>query len=108
MFNFSIDRWNYTVAEMPQFAGVKLVLISVSCFGPLEVDELGIDSDNRPYELHKWLENDFYEDENYCRNISADELISKIEDYKKTFQQHDLTSQALACDKIISWIKTNY
>lgn len=108
MLDFSIDRWRYKIAEMPRFSGVKLVLISVSCFGPLEVDELGIDSDHRPYELHEWLEDDFYADENYCRNISVNELLTKIEKYKQQFQKQELTSQVLACDRIISWLKTNY
>ena len=108
MLSFFIDRWQYTIAEMPQFAGVKLPLISMHCFGPLEVNELGIDADNRPYELHEWMEDDLYEDENYCKNISVEELISDIEDYTKDFQKRDLSVQVLACERMISWLKDNY
>ena len=108
MLSFFIDRWQYTIAEMPQFAGVKLPLISMHCFGPLEVNELGIDADNRPYELHEWMEDDLYEDENYCRNISVDELVAQIKDIRELLQKRDLSMQVHACERMISWLKDNY
>ena len=41
--SFWIDRWNYSVADVPTVLDEKIVLISIACFGPLEIDELGLD-----------------------------------------------------------------
>ena len=70
--------------------------------------QLGIDADNRPYELHEWIEDDLYEDENYCRNISVDELVAQIKDIRELFQKRDLSMQVHACERMISWLKDNY
>ena len=42
--SFWIDIWNYYIADIPTVLDKRIVLISKACFGPAEIDELGIDS----------------------------------------------------------------
>ena len=83
-------------------------MISKACFGPVEIDELGIDENKNPFELHNWCEDDLYEDENYCRNISMEELIKKIEDYILVFQNQELFDGVDSCKKIVPWLKATF
>ena len=106
--SFWIDRWNYSVADIPTVLDEKIVFISIACFGPLEIDELGLDEQNKPYELHKWCEDDLYEDENYCRNISMEELIKKMEYYISFFQKQNLTDAVDSCKKLVTWLKVTF
>lgn len=80
-------------------------MISKACFGPAEIDELEIDEQKNPFELHNWCEDDLYEDGNYCRIISVEELIEKIEDYILVFQNQNLDDGVDSCKKIVTWLK---
>ncbi len=91
---------NYSVADIPIVLDKRIVLISKACFGPAEIDELGIDENKNPFELHNWCE-----DGNYCRNISVEELIEKIEDYILVFQNQNLDNGVDSCKKIVTWLK---
>ena len=105
---FDASGWNCKVAKvLPKHKG-KVELITSTCIGPLEEDVLGIDSENRPYESHKWLENDLYENENYCRNITVDELIAKIEAKSDYFRTLNMEGEVTACDKIIMWLRKEF
>ena len=105
---FDENGWHYEVAKvLPKHKG-EVALITDLCIGPLEEDILGIDSENRPYESHKWLENDLYEDENYCKNITVEELISKIEKKREFFREGQKDAEVLACDKIITWLQKEF
>lgn len=78
-----IDRWVYHKPKLTPDENGNIVIISKVSFGPLEVYEWGIDSGGKPYEMYKWCENDFYEDENYVKNITFSELFQKIDDMTK-------------------------
>lgn len=74
----SIDRWCYTMPDLVPAKNGDIVLISKQSFGSLEVYEWGLDNNNNPYELYEWLENDFYEDENFRKTITREELRKQI------------------------------
>ena len=74
-----LDPWRYSApAQAPNDEG-DTVLIRAASIAPLESWEWGVDRDGRPYEQHRWLENDFYEDENVRRSISREELLETID-----------------------------
>ena len=106
--SFWIDIWNYYIADIPTVLDKRSVLISKACFEPAEIDELGIDENKNPFELHNWCEDDLYEDENYCRNISVEELIEKIEDYILVFKNQNLDDGVDSCKKIVTWLKAKF
>lgn len=70
---------------------VIIVLISKKSFGPLEVYECGLDNNHNPYERYEWLENDLYEDEKYCKNISEEELLKQIFGIISIFKSNGLS-----------------
>lgn len=73
-----VDRWFCHKPSLTPNSDGNIVIISAASFGPLEVFEWGIDSGGKPYELYKWCENDFYENENYTKNITSAELLQKV------------------------------
>ena len=86
-----IDRWCYTMPDtVPDEDGI-IVLISKKSFGPLEVYECGLDNNHNPYERYEWLENDLYEDEKYCKNISEEELLKQIFGIISIFKSNGLS-----------------
>lgn len=85
-----IGRWHFTKPDLSPNKEGKTVLISMHSFGPLEVSECGLDENQKPYALYKWLENDFYADDNYCKPISKDELLGQIENVISLFEKNGL------------------
>ena len=74
-----LDPWRYSApAQAPNDEG-DTVLICAASIAPLESWEWGVDREGKPYEQHRWLENDFYEEENYRRSISREELLETID-----------------------------
>ncbi len=69
-----IGRWVYHKPSLIPNEKGNVVIVSKVSFGPLEAYEWGIDSGGNPYETYKWCENDFFEHENYYKNITAAEL----------------------------------
>lgn len=96
-----IDRWFYTKPDFVPDKNGNIILISQQSFGPLEVYEWGIDSDKNAYELYKWLENDFYEDESYCQNIEREKLLEQIHSVISMFRDNKLPEWVDLYEKII-------
>lgn len=86
-----IDRWCYTMPDAVPDEDGNIVLISKKSFGPLEVCEWGLDNNHNPYERYEWLENDLYEDERYCKNISKEELLKQIYNVISIFRSNGLS-----------------
>lgn len=101
-----IGRWCYKPPDLSPDNDGNAVIISQVSFGPLEVFEWGINCDNKPYELYKWLENDFYEYENYRRNITKEELICRVERIIQKFSENGLTDRICIYEKILDKLKT--
>ncbi len=85
------SRWYYSPPKTVPNAEGDMVLIQQCSFGPIEVFEWGVDKNNRPYEQYQWLENDWYEDENYRKKITTAELLNQINRVIALFQQEHLT-----------------
>lgn len=100
-----IDRWFYTKPDFVPDRDGNIVLISKKSVGPLEVYEWGIDSNKNAYELYKWLENDFYEDESYFRNIETEKLLEQIHSVISMFRNNELYEWADFYEKIIGFVK---
>ena len=83
-----IDRWNITKADFIPSKNGDTVLISAKSFGPLEVYEWGLDKNQVPYKLYNWLENDFFENDNYRVSITKDELINRIQYFISVFESN--------------------
>ena len=96
-----IERWLYTRPDLVPNKDGNIVLISKKSFGPLEVYEWGLDADNNAYELYEWLENDFYEDESYYRNIGREELERQIHSIILLFRNNGLPKWADFYEKMI-------
>ncbi len=86
-----IGNWYYTKPDLIPNKNGDIVIIKRVSFGPLEAYEWGIDVNNTPYELYKWAENDFYEDESYRKNITREELINQILSVILLFEENGLS-----------------
>lgn len=96
-----IEKWLYSEPDLLPDKDGNTVFISKASFGPLEYYEWGIDSDNMPYECYKWLENDYFEDENYFKNIKKEELLKQINLTISLFRSNGLSEWADTYEKII-------
>lgn len=99
-----IGRWFYSIPDLVPDNNGNIVLISKRSFGPLEVYEWGIDADKNAYELYKWLENDFYEDESYCQNIEREKLLEQIHSVISLFRNNSLPEWADFYEKVIPYL----
>ncbi len=97
----------YTMPSLKRDSDGNIKLIHSLRFGPLEVFIWGINSENKPYELYKWCENDYYEQENYCKNISIEALKQKISYLIKLFRNEKLTEWVEEYEKILVWLESN-
>lgn len=102
-----VEQWYYSKPDFIPDKDGNIVLISKKSFGPLEIYEWGLDADNNAYELYKWLENDFYEDESYCRNIEREKLQKQIHSIILLFRNNGLPEWADFYEKIIESLNTD-
>ncbi len=96
-----IEQWCYTKPDLIPSEDGDIVIIKKVSFGPLEVYEWGIDFNNNPYEWYKWLENDFYENENYRKNITREELFNQIHSVVLLFKKNGLSEWITIYEKIL-------
>lgn len=96
-----IEHWCYTKPDFVPNQNGNIVIIQRVSFGPLEVYEWGIGFNNIPYERYEWIENDFYEDENYRRNITREELFHQILSVVSLFKENGLSEWVTIYEKIL-------
>ncbi len=94
-----IGRWLYSKPDLVSNKDGNIVLILKASVGPLEVYEWGIDSNNIPYERYKWLENDYFEETSYFKNINDEELLRQIELAASIFRSNGLSEWAEIYEK---------
>lgn len=102
-----IERWLYSKPDLVPNEDGNIILISKASFGPLEVYEWGIDSNNSPYECYKWIENDFFEDENYFKNIKREELLKQINSVISLFKSNELPEWVDTYEKIVEMLNSD-
>ena len=76
----TVGRWQYSEPNPRAGRNGQVVIFSKSSVAPAEFFEWGIDAENQPFERYRWCENDFYEESDYDKSISAEELIRQIEE----------------------------
>ena len=81
-------RWHYLIPGLSPDENGNIVFIRKSSVAPAEIYEWGVNSSKKPYELFKWCEDDFYEDSNYCKTITKEELLSRIEEVSTLFAKN--------------------
>ena len=101
-----IGHWCYTIPDLVPKQNGDIVIIKKVSFGPLEVYEWGIDFNNTPYEWYEWVENDFYEDENYRRNITREELFNQILSVVSLFKGNGLSELVTIYEKILDGLNS--
>ena len=95
----------YDTGYKPQF-GWTDCFDKKRSFGPLETYDWGIDANGLPYEEYKWVENDFYADENYFKHITKKELTEQIEKLISDFNENGFSEWTSAYQKILNWINS--
>ena len=98
-------RWYYSLPKTSPDSNGNIVLIMQSSVGPVEVFECGLDSDMKPYESYKWLENDFFADDNYFKEISEEELFHHIKKLMELFESNNIHEGVKAYEEILIWLK---
>lgn len=83
-----IDRWDITKTDFMPSENGDIVLISIKSFGPLEVYEWGLDKNQVPYKFYNWLEDDFFENNNYRLSITKEELINQVQYFISVFESN--------------------
>ena len=101
-----MGEWFYSLPETTPNKDGNIVLIKKVCFGPLEVYEWGINSDNSPYEMYQWCENEFLEDTSYNKTISWEELDTQLKSCIKSFDQNGLQEWKNAYEKALFWLES--
>ncbi len=96
-----IGRWHYTRPSWKTDCNRNIIILSKSSFAPAETYEWGISAEKQPYELYKYCENDFYEDSNYCKEISVDELLSQLKNVNLLFKENNYSAFATMLDDIM-------
>lgn len=84
----SVGRWQYSEPAFEADENGHIVICSKSSVAPAEFFEWGIDAEKRPFERYRWCENDFYEEANYDKTISKEELTKQIEDIASILKDH--------------------
>ena len=84
----SVGRWQYSEPSFEADENGHIVICSKSSVAPAELFEWGIDAEKRPFERYRWCENDFYEEANYDKTISKEELTKHIEDIASILKEH--------------------
>ena len=100
-----LDRWVYQKPSLTPDKDGNIVIISKVSFGPAEVFCWGIDSGGKPYEMYKWCENDFYEDENYAKSITFSELFRRLDDLIKTASDSGFSDWARSFEEARSFLE---
>lgn len=101
-----IEHWCYTKPDLVPNQNGDIIIIKKVSFGPLEVYEWGIDFNNIPYECYKWVENNFYEYENYRRNITREELFNQILLVVSLFKGNGLSELVTIYEKILDGLNS--
>lgn len=96
-----IEQGLYRKPQLTPNQDGNIVLISKGCFGPLEVYEWGIDADKQAYEHYEWLENDFYQFENYCIKIEWEQLRQQIQNVIVLFRTNGFSDWAEQYETIL-------
>lgn len=103
-----IDRWLYDKPDLSPNKEGNVVFISEKSVGPLEIFEWGLDQNNNPYELYKWLENDYFDDSNFCRTITKEELLKQIDRVISLFEKNGLSEWVDLYEVIIDRLNNGY
>ena len=78
-----IGGWFYRRPDLtPNEEGEQILVFQYSV-GPVEYYKWGIDKDGNCFEEYKWLENDFYSDENYRKEITLEKLTNVVDNLMK-------------------------
>lgn len=104
---FFIGRWSYMIPDTKPNSDGCIVLIKKRSFGPLETYDWGIDVNGLPYEEYKWVENDFYTDENYFKHITKKELTEQIVRLISDLTENGLPEWASTYQEILDWLNSN-
>nr|MDE5854871.1 hypothetical protein [Ruminococcus sp.] len=59
------------------------------------------------YECYKWIENDFFEDENYFKNIKREELLKQINSVISLFKSNGLSEWVDTYEKIVEMLNSD-
>ncbi|MBR5371539.1 MAG: hypothetical protein IK130_04920 [Oscillospiraceae bacterium] len=95
-----IDRWLIEPPQESPDENGERILICMKSVGPLEVWEWGIRDGNLPFMRYKWLENDFYEDDNRTEHLCMAELLEKIRFIANQLRLHDYPELAARYDAL--------
>ncbi len=101
-----VGDWSYSMPDTKANSEGNIVLIQKLSFGPLEVYEWGLDINRLPYEKYKWVENDFFEDENYIKQITRAELITQIRNLIRVFTENELPEWANTYNRVLDWLNS--
>ena len=96
----SVGRWQYSEPSFEADENGHIVICSKSSVAPAEFFEWGIDAEKRPFERYRWCENDFYEESNYEKTISIEELIKQIEEISSILKKHGFDTVSKQYDMI--------
>ena len=96
----TVGRWRYSEPAQTSDENGQLVIFSKSSFAPAEIFEWGIDTEKHPFERYRWCENDFYEESNYDKTISIEELIKQIEEISSILKKHGFDTVSKQYDMI--------
>lgn len=96
-----IEKWVYNKPRLMPNQDGNIILISKGCFGPVEVYEWGMDANKQAYERYEWLENDFYQSDNYWITITQEQLQQQIQNVIVLFRNNGFPDWAEMYETIL-------
>ena len=104
----TVGRWHYSEPALKSDENGQLVIFSKSSVAPAEFYEWGIDAEKHPFERYRWCENDFYEESNYNKTISTEELIKQIEEISSILKEQGFDAVSQQYDMIKAKINARF
>ena len=86
----NIDRWFYNTPNVKPDEKGDIILLFQYCMGPLEWWKWSIDAQEKFWMEYRWCEDDFYEETSFREEISKDDMIKKMQDMQKFFDEYGL------------------
>lgn len=104
MNEFFVGRWHYVMPKFKFNGEGKMYLILQLSFGPLETYEYGMTQQGKFYKDYHWCEDDFFEDSDFYKEITKEEMLQEIIETKELCKEHQWDEGVKIYEKIQEYL----
>ena len=100
-----IGSWSYFKPKTTPNKDGNIVFTEMHCWGPLQVEEIGINADGIPYRYYRYVEDDFFNNEPEIKPMSWDELKEHISSMIISFEKEYNPEWAEAYKEALDYVE---